>query len=67
MYCGKCGLQIGVCKCPDIDARLAKLRTPASRVLLRWCSTCNRHKDRCICGTSNASDGEATPRAGGNE
>ena len=47
MYCN-CGKMFKECQCPDIDARLEKLKQ-APNLLTRWCEVCGKHADRCAC------------------
>jgi hypothetical protein len=49
MFCTVCNNHIARCNCPDMDERLAAVKTSGTRVQLRWCPICDRHEDRCIC------------------
>ena len=50
MLCVVCNKGLAFCTCPDIDERLRKIRE-SPYVVMVWCDACDRHLDRCICGS----------------
>lgn len=50
MVCGVCNEDIGVCLCPDADAKLYALAyDPDALLMFKWCRHCDRYYTRCRC------------------
>lgn len=50
MFCVVCKNDLMFCKCPDVDERLREIRK-SPNIYMVWCKVCDRHIDRCVCGS----------------
>jgi len=49
MFCERCHVDVGDCKCPDIDERLSRLAGHPN-IEIEFCAICGKHHARCRCG-----------------